>query len=149
MNGDKRSLLSIRPTRARRPFDASVDPTEARTSAVLGTPGQRWVRSRRPCWCALEQAEKGPSGSGHGDRVQVTRALPAGAAIRRPRRHGPGAVQFLGLQEELPCLDDRRGAPVGPSPKYQRIDGLARGEGVTRPFYNGGVLQSSPRVLES
>src|SRR5262245_57864329 len=37
--------------------DASVDPTEARTSAVLGTPGQRWVRSRRPCWCALEQAD--------------------------------------------------------------------------------------------
>jgi hypothetical protein len=30
MYGDKRSLRSIRPTRARRPFDASVDPTEAR-----------------------------------------------------------------------------------------------------------------------
>jgi hypothetical protein len=30
MNGDKRSLRSIRPTRARRPSDASVDPTDAR-----------------------------------------------------------------------------------------------------------------------
>jgi hypothetical protein len=53
---------------------SDVDPTEARTSAVLGTHGQRRVRSRHPCWSALEQAERCPSGSGNGDRLQVSRA---------------------------------------------------------------------------
>ena len=35
-----------------------------------------------------------------------------------------------------------------PPPKHKRIDRLAGGEGVTRPFANGRLLQSSRGVLK-
>jgi len=66
MYGDKRSLRSIRPTRARRPFDASVDHTDARKATVrrFGR-SHRSAQGFRPCSCcgtyrAQEALEDGP-----------------------------------------------------------------------------------------
>ena len=47
-------LRSIRPTRARRPFDASVDPTEARNARVSNTLGRCSACHDKPSYWPLK-----------------------------------------------------------------------------------------------
>jgi hypothetical protein len=53
---------SIRPTRTRRPFEASVDPTDARKNAALNV-GQEvasasFIAVRKAAWAAKDTAKR-------------------------------------------------------------------------------------------
>src|SRR5215471_13511081 len=106
MYGDKRSLLSIRPKRARRPFDASVDQTEERCAKLKGV-----VRVPPPACRAGPKCRPPKPGRAAGDdgaRVAMDTDGEFVSGPRRPRIRLPGTPYLPQLPTKRPTAGIRR-----------------------------------------
>jgi hypothetical protein len=114
-------LRSIRPTRARRPSDASVDPTEARNTTLPET---------RPWGIGVGHSpSRGDLGKGPINETHKAEFFRRSARKTNPRRipettvaTAPGDARNATRQErgDLTKVCDKEGIPTKPAPKALR-----------------------------